>query len=104
MVARGIIAKTIEHLRKMGTDRIDIVYVCSNAAIARQNINRLNLLRDRRVELATRLTLLPIELDALNQHRYQGWLAIEPIELVPDGPTTAAFCAGYIKGLVERQG
>ncbi len=42
-------------------------------------------------------------LDALNQHRYQGWLAIEPIELAPDGPTTAAFCAGYIKGLVERQ-
>ena len=69
MVARGIIAKTIEHLRKeVGTDRIDIVYVCSNAAIAKQNINRLNLLRDRRFEVATRLTLLPIEIHSLKKH------------------------------------
>ena len=69
MVARGIIAKTIEHLRdKIGTDRIDIVYVCSNAAIAKQNINRLNLLRDRRIEVATRLTLLPIEVKSLKKH------------------------------------
>ncbi len=42
-------------------------------------------------------------LDALARHRYQGWLAVEPIELAPDGPTTAAFCAGYVKGLIERQ-
>ena len=69
MVARGIIAKTIEHLKKkVGTDRIDIVYVCSNAAIAKQNISRLNLLRDRRFEVATRLTLLPIEIHSLKKH------------------------------------
>ncbi len=42
-------------------------------------------------------------LEALKQYRYDGWLAIEPIELVPDGATTAAFCAGYVKGLIEGQ-
>ena len=68
IVARGLIAKTIDHLKQnVGTDRIDVVYVCSNAAIAKQNINRLNLLRDRRFELATRLTLLPIELHSLKK-------------------------------------
>jgi len=42
LVARGIIARTIEHLQTENPDkRIDVLYVCSNAAIARQNINRL---------------------------------------------------------------
>lgn len=40
-------------------------------------------------------------LAALSEHKYRGWLAVEPIELVPDGATTAAFCAGYIKGLLD---
>ena len=38
LVARGIIAKTIEHLQD-SVDRIDIVYICSNATIASQNAN-----------------------------------------------------------------
>jgi hypothetical protein len=41
MVARGIIALTMEHLQDQ-VERIDIVYVCSNQAIAQQNLNRLN--------------------------------------------------------------
>ena len=43
-------------------------------------------------------------LDALAAYGYSGWLAVEPIELEPDGPATAAFCAGYVKGLIESQG
>ena len=40
LVARGLIAKAIDHLwDKVG--RIDIIYICSNAEIARQNIQRL---------------------------------------------------------------
>src|SRR5947209_8034228 len=38
LVARGIIAKAIDHLWDRN-QRIDIVYVCSNADIARQNIS-----------------------------------------------------------------
>src|SRR5688500_16813116 len=41
LVARGLIARAIEELRGK-VDRVDVVYVCSNAAIAQQNINRLN--------------------------------------------------------------
>ena len=65
MVARGVIARAIERLWE-SVDRIDIVYVCSNQAIARQNINRLNVLGERAIALPTRMTLLG--LDQLVRH------------------------------------
>jgi len=58
-VARGVIAKSIEHLRAAGEPRIDIVYICSNADIAKQNISRLNVTGQEDFQLATRITLLP---------------------------------------------
>lgn len=32
---------------------------------------------------------------------YSGWIGVEPFEYIPDGATTAAQCAGYLKGLME---
>lgn len=62
MVARGLIALAIDHLtRKEGVERIDVVYVCSNQDIARQNIRRLNVTGRDEVALASRITLLPLE-------------------------------------------
>jgi hypothetical protein len=69
MVARGIIAKTIRHLEDQGVERIDIIYVCSNAAIASQNLNRLNVYGNRHFTMATRLTLLPAHLKGLKANR-----------------------------------
>ena len=60
MVARGVIARMIEHLWDT-TDRIDILYICSNQAIAAQNINRLNVLNRRELALPTRMTLIPLQ-------------------------------------------
>lgn len=58
MVAKGLVAKTVEHLWE--TDkRIDIVYICSNSQIARQNLNRLRVVEGNTVRHADRLTLLP---------------------------------------------
>ena len=68
LVARGLIAKTIHHLQP-NVERIDIVYVCSNAAIAAQNINRLNVYGNKRFALATRLTLLPTRIRELHSNR-----------------------------------
>ncbi len=67
MIARGVIAKAIDHLRGR-VDRIDIVYICSNADIARQNINRLRVSDEQQVALSSRLTLLPQELDRLERN------------------------------------
>ncbi len=61
LVARGLIAKVIDHLWDRG-GRIDIVYICSNADIARQNINRLNVTDKQDFALASRITLLPLTL------------------------------------------
>ena len=82
LVARGIIAKTIEHLQD-SVGRIDIVYICSNATIASQNIKRLKLRgldeylkslgnrtrTDERITFATRLTYLPKEVQSLNGNK-----------------------------------
>jgi hypothetical protein len=65
LVARGVIAKVIDHLWDR-TRRIDIVYVCSNTDIARQNINRLNVTGGEGFTLASRITLLPIHVQRLH--------------------------------------
>lgn len=59
LVARGVIAKTIERLQHdASVERIDIVYVCSNSDIAQQNLERLDVLDSGSKHHATRLTLL----------------------------------------------
>lgn len=61
MVARGVLAKTLRHLAgKVG--RIDVVYLCSNADIARQNIARLRIpeLDQTGFQSQGRLTLMPL--------------------------------------------
>lgn len=68
MVARGIIAKTIAHLQDE-MDRIDIIYICSNAAIATQNINSLKMNHNGATPLTTRLTLLPRQVRSLRQNK-----------------------------------
>jgi hypothetical protein len=67
MVARGVIARALEHLHDR-VERIDVVYVCSNAAIAAQNINRLNVVGQREFALASRLTLLPTKVHELSKN------------------------------------
>jgi hypothetical protein len=68
MVARGIIAKAIERLDRPDSDvdRIDIVYVCSNSDLAKQNLARLNVTGQKDIIESGRLTLLPTELGKLN--------------------------------------
>ncbi|MBD2451421.1 DEAD/DEAH box helicase [Nostoc sp. FACHB-152] len=68
LIARGLIAKAINHLWDQ-VNRIDILYICSNADIARQNIQRLNITEKEDFCLASRITLLPLELRNLQQNR-----------------------------------
>jgi hypothetical protein len=68
MVAKGLIARTIEHLWDK-VKRIDVVYICSNAEIARQNVNRLNISEQQNFALASRITLLPTKIQNLRGNR-----------------------------------
>ena len=65
LVARGIIARAIDHLWE-GVERIDIIYICSNASIARANLPKLRVggALERSFALATRLTMLATELSS----------------------------------------
>ncbi len=68
LVARGLIARAVDHLWE-DVERIDVVYICSNADIARQNIARLRLPGQENFALASRITLLPTKLHHLSANR-----------------------------------
>jgi len=42
-------------------------------------------------------------LAALARQRYDGWLAMEPFDYLPDGPGCAAYSIGYVRGLLEAR-
>ena len=67
-MARGLIAKIVDHLWDR-TQRIDIIYICSNASIARQNIRRLNITAAKDVSFPTRITLLPTVIRGLDERK-----------------------------------
>jgi hypothetical protein len=75
LVARGLIAKAIDHFKndiKNGIRRYDIIYICSNTEIAKQNINRLNVIggvEKKEITFTSRITLLPVELQELKKNR-----------------------------------
>lgn len=95
MVARGVIAKTIEQLIGK-VDRIDVVYICSNQAIAEQNIKSLNVIGSATKPLNTRLTLLPLEIEL------EGGIASRPINLISLTPGTALDLKSSLGTAKER--
>ncbi len=76
LVARGVIARTIDHLWST-VPRIDIIYICSNVDIARQNVQRLAIPGCEVAAQSTRLTLLPLHMHDLRRHRV-NFVALTP--------------------------
>ncbi len=70
IVAKGLIAKTVDYLWDR-EERIDILYICSNGDIARQNIRKLQLDGSGKSEFsfATRSTLLPLEISEFQKNK-----------------------------------
>ena len=93
LVAAGVIAQAIDHLRSLDIPRIDVIYICSNQAIARQNVERIKhrLSMDTR-PLAERITLLPYRLDTLDQR----------VNLIALTPGTS-FNSASAEGVVEER-
>jgi hypothetical protein len=67
MVARGIVAKTLERATTRGSRRVDVVYVASNAQIARQNLPSLDVTGSAVVPVGDRITLLPLTAKLLDR-------------------------------------
>ena len=69
MVARGIVARAVDRLTKEDPSRrVDVIYICSNSSIARQNINRLNVTGQPCHDLPDRVTLLPRDMSRLRKN------------------------------------
>ena len=87
LVARGVIARTIAHLWE-SVGRIDIIYICSNAGIARANLPKLRVDAGthQSFELATRLTMLAT---ALAPQEGQPGLADAKLNFVSFTPGTS---------------
>ncbi|MDV7100561.1 hypothetical protein R4227_10560 [Gordonia amicalis] len=99
LVARGVIAKTIEELQTDDdVERIDVVYVCSNIDVARQNVNRLNVVGTE-VPMSTRLSLLAINADSLDTPSIVGR---KPVNLVSLTPRTS-FEKGWRTGTADER-
>ncbi|GAA0333465.1 DEAD/DEAH box helicase family protein [Micropruina glycogenica] len=101
IVARGVIARTIEELQHDDSvDRIDIVYVCSNTDLARQNLRKLNVTGDPHHGIASRLTLL-----AKHSRHFApegGARFLKPVNLVSFTPGTS-FEKGWRSGKAEER-
>ena len=68
-VAAGIVARAVQRMREEEPDRrVDVIYICSNAGIARQNISRLNVTESACHDLPDRITLLPRDVKRLKDN------------------------------------
>ena len=93
LVATGVVALAIEHLRAVKTPRIDVIYICSNQAIARQNIERIqHHLGIETQALESRITLLPYQLKTLDR----------PVNLIALTPGTS-FNSGSAEGIARER-
>ncbi|MEV6930907.1 helicase-related protein [Dactylosporangium sp. NPDC051485] len=100
VVARGVVAKTLERLQDdPSVKRVDVVYVCSNQDVAAQNIARLRVTADEAVTLSTRLTLLAKEVAKLKQGKPTHG---KPINLVAFTPGTSFDQGGRTGAKEER--
>ncbi|MHA6670227.1 helicase C-terminal domain-containing protein [Homoserinimonas sp. A447] len=101
VIARGIIARTIERLQNDDSvNRIDIVYICSNSDLASQNLRRLNVTGDPHIGLTSRLTLL-----ARESHRLSGVPTAhgKPVNLVSFTPGTSFDMGSWRTGSGEER-
>lgn len=93
LIAKGVAARAIEHLRSRGR-AVTIVYICSNSQIAGQNLERLrDLTGGQAQQNADRITMLP---------QTMGQVASEGVQLVAFTPGTS-LRLGSTTGRVEER-
>lgn len=100
LVAREVIRGAIERLQgDDAIDRIDVIYICSNSDIARQNINKLDVRGDGTSPLSTRITMLATQLRDLNESPSAGGKAVNLVAFTPG----TSFEKGSTGGRVEER-
>ncbi len=88
LVARGVIAKFAKMSKREGDDLVKVVYICSNGAIADQNLNKLRIAKGVRKEGINTSRLSMQHLNIFNQENDKE-LKKQYIQLIPLTPDTS---------------
>lgn len=88
LIARGTVAKFAKLRKKEGDDLVKVVYICSNAAIAEQNLAKLRITSEARVEAASSSRLSMQHLNVTIQENDPDLLS-RYIQLIPLTPDTS---------------
>ena len=88
LVARGTIAKFAKLRRDEGDNLVKVVYICSNATIAEQNLDKLRIVNELRPENTHSSRLSMQHLNIFNQENDQNVLN-RYIQLIPLTPETS---------------
>lgn len=88
LIARGTVAKVAKLQREKGDRLVKVVYVCSNAAIAAQNLNKLRISRELRADRADSSRLSMQHLNIFKQESDPELLS-RYIQLIPLTPDTS---------------
>ncbi len=68
LIARGIIQKFYDHYARVGKKGLNVIYICSNQSIASQNINRLNVERNKDVSQAAINRINDLAITSVEDH------------------------------------
>ena len=94
LIAKGVAARAIDHLRRTREGAVTIVYICSNNQIAGQNLERLRELTGGEAQQnADRITMLP---------QTMGRGTADGVNLIAFTPGTS-LKLGYATGRVEER-
>ena len=99
LIARGTVAKTAKLRREKGDRLFKVVYICSNAAIADQNIRKLRITNEVRTESASSSRLSMQHLNIFMQENDAEILSryIQLIPLTPDTSFRMTVGAGTVQ-------
>lgn len=101
LIARGTVAKVARRQREQKEKLVKVVYICSNAAIAGQNLSKLRISRELRTENTNFSRLSMQHLNIFRQENDRTLLG-QSIQLIPLTPETS-FRMTSGPGIVEER-
>lgn len=88
LIARGTVAKLAKMQKEQGDNLVKVVYICSNASIAEQNLNKLRISSELRTESAGASRLSMQHIKIFRQENDEELLS-RFIQLIPLTPETS---------------
>lgn len=83
VIARGVVARTMEELAAQGRTSVTVLYICSNLDLARQNLSRLDITGGRIAPTSTRLAELARHPELLRQSHDVGGTRLNLVSFTP---------------------